>query len=285
MGFGKYEQLQERMYSLLEEGNYNQALSELNKKNLDGDSDAMCILGHFYRYGTAVEQNMDKAIQLYENALERGNSIGAQILGILFEFGDENTSILPNAERAFRYYKKAAELGNTDALGSLASCYYYGTGTNEDDVLAFSYATNAAKQGILRGKVITALCYDFGFGTKRDPFSAAYWYREVLMEDEEPEFMCRLSICLASPYNAFNIVTTSEMLEEAYFWASKAVEHGHVESHVVIAWFYETGNYVQKDLEVAHKYLTLAANFDSELARDLLKRYRKNIRGLIYLPD
>jgi TPR repeat protein len=75
------------------------------------------------------------------------------------------------------------------------------------------------------------------------------------------------------------------MLEEAFHWASKAVEAGHIEAHIVIAWFYETGNVVNVDYETSHKFLTLAAGAGNEGAKELLKRYRKNIRGDIYLPQ
>ena len=52
------------------EQNYNKA-RELYKKAVDlGNSTAMYNLGHMYHYGEGVEQNYNKACELYKKAAE-----------------------------------------------------------------------------------------------------------------------------------------------------------------------------------------------------------------------
>jgi TPR repeat protein len=177
MGYGSYEQLQEKVFSMFNNGNYNEAISMVTEAHEKGDSDATCILAGLYMFGLVFSEDTDKAIQLYEAALNSGNVYAAQMLGSLFEDGNEEKGIPANPEKAFRYYKRGADLGCPKSLGSLAHCYYWGTGTPEDNNKAFSCGIQAAKQGDVNGMIVAALCYDDGLGTLRDPYAAAHWYR------------------------------------------------------------------------------------------------------------
>lgn len=283
MGMDNYESLQEKVLSMIQSGDWETAYTLLQDGDAKGDSDSTCILGDMYLHGIGIMSDAERAISLYEKALSMGNAHGAQSLGALFEEGKDE--IAANEQKAFYYFSKGAELKFPASMGSLAYAYLWGVGTAEDNDKAFFYGQQAAKQGDLNGMITTALCYDDGLGTPRDPYAAAHWYREILQVDDRPQFMYRLSVCLADPFEIFNIRATSDMLEESFHWASKAVEAGHIDAHIIIAWFYETGNVVGTDYETSHRFLTLAANAGNETAQELLKRYRKNIRGDIYLPQ
>lgn len=64
--------------------------------------------------------------------------------------------------------------------------------------------------------------------------------------------MYRLAICLANPFEDFNLHSDYGMLEEAYSWACKGIEKGDLDCHMPIAWFYE----------MAYKYFKIAATMD-----------------------
>lgn len=289
MEMDNYKSLEEKVEALLESGEWESAYFLLQEGDAKGDSNSTCLLGDFYLFVDGIIPDAERAISLYEKALSMGNPYGAQGLGRLYaegqKIGIDYELIAINKQKAFYYFSKGAELKDSSSLASLGLCYLYGEGTVQDNDKAFFYGLQAAKNGDLNGMAITAYCYENGLGTKKDRYAAAQQYREILEISDEPDIMYSLSVCLADPYEDFNTQSTLEMLEEAYHWANKAVEAGHVVANLVIAWFYETGNVVNIDYEISHKLLTLAAETGDEIAQKLLKRYRKNIQGDIYLPQ
>ena len=54
---------------------------------------------------------------------------------------------------------------------------------------------------------------------------------------------------------------------------------------MMVAWFYEMGNVVNQDYEMAYKYFKIAADNGHEMSAELIKRYRKNIFGNYYIPQ
>ena len=177
-------------------------------------------------------------------------------------------------------------MGNAVAMGKMASVYLYGIYGVQDNRIALEWAQKAAKLGDPRGMECLAVMYDDGIDVYRSPIQAAHWYREVLnLEPENTFCMYRLAVCLADPFEAFNLHPDSGMLEEAYFWACKGVEKGNLDCHMLIAWFYEMGNVVNQDYDMAYKYLKIAADNGHEQSAELIKRYRRNIFGNYYLPQ
>lgn len=278
MGMTDFETLQAKVMSMMDSGQMAEAHKLLLDGDAKGDSNCTCILGDSY-----LNVDIRRAIELFEKAMNMGHPYGSYSLASIYESGADG--IPADKSKAFYYYSKGADQNFPASLGNLARCYCWGIGTAEDKSKAFPYGLQAAKLGDLDGMKIAALLYDDGLGTQRDPHAAAHWYREFLKAYDDSHLMYRLAVCLADPYEDFNIHVTHEMLEEAFHWASKAVEADNVDAHIIIAWFYETGKLVPVDYQTSHKFLTIAAEQGSEFAQDLLKRYRKNIFGQIYLPE
>lgn len=152
--------------------------------------------------------------------------------------------------------------------------------------IALEWAQKAAKLGDPLGMECLAVIYDDGIDVYRNPMQAAHWYREVLNHEPENTFcMYRLAVCLADPFEEFNLHPGYGMLEEAYFWACKGVEKGDLDCHMLVAWFYEMGNVVNQDYDMAYKYFRIAADNGHEMSAELIKRYRKNIFGNYYIPQ
>ena len=136
--------------------------------------------------------------------------------------------------------------------------------------------------GNATGMINAAICYDDGLGTNPDPYAACHWYKEYLNFEPEDDFvMLRIALCLADPYERFGIRTTGEMLNEAFYYA---LEKGNVEAHLIVGWFYEKGEVVPQDFDMAHKYIQIAADNGEETAQRHLQDFRKNIYGNYYIP-
>lgn len=283
MGTSKYDELYARVMSHLNAQDWETAYSLVKNGDVQGDPTATAILSEFYRYGVGIPKDIETAIELLEKACDAGCMEAADALGSLYLVGEE---VPQNDVKGVHYLSKAADLGDTLSMGKLANAYLYGHGLQKDYEKALQWAQKAAKGGDKVGKEVLAIIYDDGLGVYRDPAQAAYYYRECLQQDPENTFaMYRLCICLTDPFEDFNLYASEDMLEEAYGWASKGVELGDLDCHVMIAWFYEMGKVVRQDYDTAYKFYKIAADNGHNFAEELLKRFRKNIFGNYYIPE
>jgi hypothetical protein len=63
-----------------------------------------------YENGEGVEQDLSKAIELYEKACEGSYAPGYSSLGLMYENG---RGVEQDLSKAFELYEKACELGDT----------------------------------------------------------------------------------------------------------------------------------------------------------------------------
>ena len=92
-----------------------------------GNPDGMWILALAYEHGRGVDQDTDKANELYKKGAELGHapSMNSLAYAYILEETDGKTK-----EDAFELFKKAAEMGNVDAMKNLGRCYQYEEGTD-----------------------------------------------------------------------------------------------------------------------------------------------------------
>lgn len=69
-------------------------------------------LGWFYEEGEVFEENMNKAIKLYQRACDTNWAVACRALGILYWEGED---VKRNAKKAVKYYQKACDLGLPEA--------------------------------------------------------------------------------------------------------------------------------------------------------------------------
>ena len=81
---------------------------ELETNCNNGDMKACSSLGNLYDKGKGVEQNYQKAFQLYQKACDGGDSEGCYNLGVLYENG---YGVKKDNAIAKEYYGKACDLG------------------------------------------------------------------------------------------------------------------------------------------------------------------------------
>lgn len=284
MGMSSYEQLSDRMLAQINAGNWDKAYDELKSLESNGNATAVAVLAQFYLFGIGVAKDTELAVELFEKAINLGCGEAAWELGK--QYYNDDSELSQNRDKAVSIFEKGAELGEASCMGALAQCYLFGNGVGENYSKAFDYAIRAAKMGDINGIYIAAICYDDGLGTNIDVGAAYTWYKEYLKyEPEDDKVMLRIALCLADPYERFGIRPTGDMLNEAFFYAGKAVEKGNVEAHLIVGWFYEKGEVVPCDYDMAHKYIQIAADNGHEFAQEHLKIFRKNLYGNYYIPN
>ncbi len=83
-----------------------QAVNDLSKKALNGDTNAQVSLAEKYRLGLGVEQNYAEALRFYKLAAAQGDPRAEFDLAEMYRFGEGGT---PDYQQAVRWYKLAAE--------------------------------------------------------------------------------------------------------------------------------------------------------------------------------
>lgn len=284
MGMSVYEQLSERILNQLNAGHWDDAYIELKEMERDGNAAAVAVLAQFYLYGIGIAKDPEQAVEMFEKAIDMGCGGAAWELGK--QFYNDDSELPQNYSRAVQIFEKGADLGDVSCMGALAQCYLLGKGTSENYDKAFDTAIRAAKAGNMNGIKVTAVCYENGLGTSKDAGAAYNWYKEYLeYQPDDDEAMLRIALCLADPYESFGICPTKDMLNEAFYYAGKAVEKGNVEAHLIVGWFYERGEVVPCDYDMAHKYIQIAADNGDEVAKERLKIYRKTVFGTYFIPN
>lgn len=283
MGMSNYQILSDQSLELINSGRWDEAFDDLKKRQADKDKDGIAVLAQFYLYGIGVAKDNELAIELFEQAINLGSAEAAWELGVLYHHNEEG--IPTNKYKAFELFEQGAKLGNENCFGALSECYLRGEGTSVNEQKAIENALIAAKAGNATGMINAAICYDDGLGINPDPYAACHWYKEYLNYEPDDDFvMLRIALCLADPYERYGMRATGDMLNEAFYYASKALEKGNVEAHLIVGWFYEKGEVVQQDFDLAHKYIEIAANNGDEVAIEHLKVFRKSIYGTYYIP-
>ena len=123
------------------ENRYDEAVRQWRPLADRGDQDAQFNLGHAYRLGRGVPQNMNLAEQWYERAARAGHVEAQAMYGlILFQNG--------RRQEAMPYVQGAAERGDARAQ------YVYGTALFNGDIVerdwprAYALMSRAAAQGL-----------------------------------------------------------------------------------------------------------------------------------------
>ena len=124
-----------------EAGNYEEAIRNWRPLADSGDQDAQFNLGHAYRLGRGVPQNMTLAEQWYERAARAGHVEAQAMYGLILFQNNRRQEALP-------FIQRTAERGDRRAQ------YVYGTALFNGDVVArdwpraYAFMSRAAAQGL-----------------------------------------------------------------------------------------------------------------------------------------
>ena len=94
-----------------------------------GNAEAMFQLGVFYTEGMGVDQDLEKAADLFYRAARRHHAEAR------FAYADccsQGNGVPQDLEKAFKWFSAAAEQGHVESMFRLAQCYEKGEGTKKD---------------------------------------------------------------------------------------------------------------------------------------------------------
>lgn len=124
----------------------------------------------------AQKGNYSRALPLYRQAAESGDSDAAVKLGYLYYDG---WGVAQDYPEAAKWFEKAADAGEAKAMSALGLMYTMGRGVQQNDRLAADWNLKAANDGDVMGMVGIAFLYKNGRGVPKDANEAAKWYRKA----------------------------------------------------------------------------------------------------------
>jgi len=182
-------------------------VKDLSAKANAGDPEAMFILGLMYYEGDGVEEDKERARQLWEKAAEKGVPEAMFNLGSIYDKGD---GVEEDKERARRWWEKAAEKGVPEAMFNLGVMYLEGDGVEEDKERARRWWEKAAEKGYPEAMFNLGLIYDKGDGIEKDKGQARQWWKEAALSGNILGYMLsnfpdpdigKVSLALLSSFN------------------------------------------------------------------------------------
>jgi len=109
--------------------NLSSAFSWYKKAATNGIVVALTNLADFLSEGKGCERDINKAVENYLLAIDKGSSRAALNLGTIFR--DKG-----NFKKAFEYYSLADKMDRADYSFTVGLCYYYGIGVSVDKLIA-----------------------------------------------------------------------------------------------------------------------------------------------------
>ena len=141
------------------------------------------IMGDMYYYGKGVEQNYNKAVELYQKGADLGDANAFFNLGYMY---DEGKGVSQNYNKAVELYQKAADLGNARAIYNLGNMYYNGQGVSQNYNKAVELYQKACDLGNAMAFCNLGYMYEKGYGVNQDKQKALQLYKQACdMGDEQ----------------------------------------------------------------------------------------------------
>ena len=178
-----------------EEMDYKEASSWFKKAHNLGNTHATVMLATCYYYGDGVKADVDRARDLYLEAVEKGDDQVLEVLNLLadgddvfflkllseiYDKGLGNESI--DKKKAYEYTKRAAELGDVDSMLKVATRLYEKGHSRENRVMAFQYFDKVIKGDSTNVDAIYhrgVMLYE-GDGVERDTLLAIADFRKAV---------------------------------------------------------------------------------------------------------
>ncbi|KAK7810294.1 hypothetical protein U0070_019322 [Myodes glareolus] len=255
-----------------------------------GSANAMAFIGKMYLEGNiAAPQNNATAFKYFSMAASKGNAIGLHGLGLLYFHGK---GVPVNYGEALKYFQKAAEKGWPNAQFQLGFMYYSGSGVWKDYKLAFKYFYLASQSGQPLAIYYLAEMYATGTGVLRscrtavelykgvcelghwaEKFLTAYFaYKDGDVDSSLIQYalLAEMGYEVAQSNSAFILESKKAKIlgeEKMYpmallLWNRAAIQadkHHSAQAMFNLAYMYEHGLGIAKDLHLARRLYDMAA--------------------------
>ena len=232
-------------------------VEELYRLAQNGNTEALVKLGVCYKEGNGVDRDESAAAQCFYSAAEAGNAAGQYQLGLCYEGGrgveqDSQAAAYWYQEAAKRFYE-AARLGNPQAQYGLANCYSEGRGVARDPEAAVYWYQASAQQDYADAQYNLGYCYLFGIGVEANDVVALKWYQSAASHGD-PQMQHNLGLIYKNGYGS-----VSRNYGKAAEWFFKAARQGDSSSKMELALIYFRDPEAVKDVSVAERLMTEAA--------------------------
>lgn len=203
---GNHIRAKELYFELSKEGNaaamnnyacelsdYKERAEWFQKSADKGDDYGMWNIGRYYKKGTGVEKDINKAIEYLKKSADKGN-VGAMIdLARLYHFGE---GVEPNGIIAIEWYERAAEKDEIDAILAMAKIYSDGNLVSQNMEKAIHFYKIAAEKDNPIALFELGGLYENGVGVEKNVHTAIYWYRKAANKNNSSakEALKRLNI-------------------------------------------------------------------------------------------
>ena len=217
---------------------------------------ALYKLGCYYCYNV-IEDDVEKGLDYFRQAFDRGSMHAAIALGDYFLYGEN-----ADYDEAFKYYKCASEQDYiTEALGF---CFLAGLGVEKNETEAFKYLSIAADRDNVAAKHRLGMCYKYGVGTSTNFAEAFRWFRAAA-EDGFVEAAYEVGMFL------LNGEGVPENHSEGVQWLRSAAEQNYDPAQYELGNCYLMGQGVEEDEVQAMFWYKQASENGNEDAKKITK--------------
>lgn len=270
---------------------FTEAISWYQMASDSGNCDGTCALGYFYLTGTGVDQDLDKAQELFDTAIE-GGSVNANVgkaRVILAGMTDEELAetCIPAVDTTddedsdetadVAEASKSAEDSDTQIQSdeSVKESKEQDTSDDEDTDEATDELTEKVQtvydlfykaqiSGDLDGTYYLGYAYEHGIGTTGD-YNKAFDYYSRAAKSESTDLADQYAINLSNTAIGLlyiNGLGVEEDVELAVEYFTTASDNGYAKASYYLGQIYEKGIDVDRDYEQAMEYYLKAADAD-----------------------
>ena len=212
---------------------------------------AQSTLGDAYSKGRHVKKDQSKAIYWYKLAIKAGWRDAQKSLGKIYE---ENK----DTQQAVKWYRQAAMQGDRWAQYQLSIIYLEGEEKNPSE--GFRWTWCAAEQEYSLAQYNLGCCYENGIGVSKDDTEALKWYQAAakprLYLGKTQQGCEDAQIRLWKWHSSGGIKPDPH---QAFYWAKELARRGDAAAQHEVAYAYQEGKVVTKNLSTAFGWSQKAA--------------------------
>ena len=187
------------------------------------------------------DEDIEKAVSIYEEAIELGSTYAMNYLASLYFIGN---GVKKNYRKAISLFQRAADLNDCYGIFNLGMCYYQGYGVDCDSKKAMIYLLKAAEMGNTGAMFLVANQYKAGDGINKSYAEALKWYKKAANLGHSSSMKS-----LANLY--YNGVGVEKDIQKSIYYYQQAACNGDATAKKILAGFYEEGEIVPQDKEKA----------------------------------
>jgi ABC-type polysaccharide/polyol phosphate transport system, ATPase component len=211
--------------------------------------------------GVGIRQDSAMALEWYLKAAKAGDSAARHQVGLMYRDGLGTDRDL---DEAISWFNLAAEQKNGGAIEALARMLLNGEGMEKDERLAFQRYKDVADSGNMWARNQVGLMYRDGIGTERNNEEAKKYFKA---SGEQGNVLARINLA--------NLAATSKSDEDiklAFCMYHKVAETGNALASYKIGIMYRDGIGTDMNIELARKWLRIAAEKQNNEARTELEK-------------